>query len=255
MENLYLSLDRQLQVEELQDRLEMMRTIEERSNEERLRIARENMKVYIPLAEELGLSRVQNELQELTIKYGFPDDYKVLKQKLMEAEDKCEAVFQTFKFPICALLDGLGIDYDFIYRMKSVYSIWRKMRIDGKAFDEIYDLFATRIIYRPHEKVEPLERIGYTNYSLDPKPLPLDIFDPEILECWRIYTAITSIYHVQPSRIKDWINHPKPSGYQALQMTCMGPDGTWVEVQIRSERMNHEAEYGNAAHWKYKAKL
>ena len=245
-------MDHQLQVEELRDRVELMRTLEDKPTSECMTIARENMKVYIPMAEELGMNDIKSVLQELTIKYGFPDDYKELKRLLHEAEDKCEMVFQTFKFPICALLDGLGIDYDFIYRMKSVYSIWRKMRIDGKSFDEIYDLFATRIIYRPPEVITPLEQIGYTNYNLKPKPLPLDIFDPEILECFRIYTAITSIHHVQPIRIKDWINHPKPSGYQALQMTCMGPDGTWIEVQIRSERMNNEAEFGSAAHWKYK---
>lgn len=187
------------------------------------------------------------------MKYGYPEEYKDLKRLLQEAEASCQLVFDTFKLPICALLEGLGIKFEFQYRMKSVYSIWRKMKKYGICFDEVYDLFATRIIYKTPETLVPLTEIGEAEYKLDPEPPSLEIFDPEIVTCWRIYAAITSIYRVRPDRIREWITHPKPSGYQALQMTCMGPDCNWIEIQVRSERMNYEAEYGSAAHWKYKA--
>lgn len=237
----------------LEERLALMKSLDGKSLDECRRIADETLEVYAPKAEEIGMDKIQGELQELSMRYGYPDDYNSLKRLLQEAEASCHLVFETFKLPICALLEGLGIEFEFQYRMKSVYSIWRKMKKDGKTFDEVYDLFATRIVYKTPEKVEPLTGLGLTDYNLDPAPISPEIFDPEILTCWRIYAAITAIYRVQPDRIKDWITHPKPSGYQALQMTCMGPDCNWIEIQIRSERMNYEAEFGNAAHWKYKA--
>lgn len=247
-------LDQELSAKEavIRERLELMRNLDSLSTEEQKRLSEETLETFAPMAEELGLSKAQSELQELAMKYGHPEDYKELRRLLQEADASCQLVFETFKVPICAMLTTLGIEFEFEYRMKSVYSIWRKMKKDGKCFDEVYDLFATRIIYKVPEKVKPLTEIGFTEYTLDPKPLPVDIFDPEILTCWRIYTAITALYRVQPNRIKDWITHPKPSGYQALQMTCMGPDCNWIEIQIRSERMNYEAEFGEAAHWKYK---
>lgn len=240
-------------VAELEERLLLMKSLEGKSDEECKAIADETLNVYAPKAEEIGMHKLQGELQELSMKYGYAEDYRELKRLLQEAEASCHLVFETFKLPISALLEGLGIEFEFQYRMKSVYSIWRKMKKDGKTFDEVYDLFATRIVYKTPEKVKPLTDIGLAGYELDPKPIDPSLFDAEILTCWRIYAAITAIYRVQPDRIKDWITHPKPSGYQALQMTCMGPDCNWIEIQIRSERMNYEAEYGSAAHWKYKA--
>lgn len=185
-----------------------------------------------PIAEELGYGKYQSEMQNLAVKIGFPDDYKEIKGLLQESEAMCEMVFKTFTLPIRAMLDDIGLQYELEYRMKSVYSIWRKIR-NGRCFDEVYDLFACRIIYKP----------------LTDGP---DFLDQEKLTCWRIYNTILALYRVHPDRIKDWVTHPKPSGYQALQLTAMGPDCNWIEIQIRSERMHHEAEFGQAAHWKYK---
>lgn len=240
------------QVRKLYERAALLRSLEGKPADECRALADDTIRSCIDQAEELGLQNLQKELQHLSVYYGYPEEYKSIKRQMQEAEASCELVFKTFRVPICALLDGLDIDYDFTYRMKSVYSIWHKMHKDNKTFDEIYDLFATRIVYRPRKEEKSLEQFGLVDYRLDPSPLPVNIFDPETLECWRIYTAITSIYRVQPDRIKDWVTHPKPSGYQALQITCMGPDCNWIEVQIRSERMHNEAETGSASHWKYK---
>lgn len=211
---------------------------------------------WAPLAEELGMSKVQSELQELCIKMGYPEDYKNLKKLLLESEMTCEMVFRTFALPIRAMLDEMGIKYEFKYRMKSVYSIWRKMRVDHKHFDDVYDLFATRIIYKP-QFPRPLPEAIPTDIDILPEAVPviqqtLADMDPERYTCWRIYTVISMLYRIHPERIKNWITHPKPSGYQALQMTVMGPDCNWIEIQIRSERMDYDAEYGAAAHWVYK---
>lgn len=208
-------------------------------------------------AEELGMSREQRELENLSVKLGHPEEYKRLKTLLLESEMTCEMVFRTFALPIRAMLDDLGIDYDFKYRMKSVYSIWRKMHIDHKQFDDVYDLFATRIIYRPGKRITPLAFTSDNIVDQQPeaaavKEWQLANMDVERFYCWRIYTVISMLYRIHPDRIRDWITHPKPSGYQALQLTVMGPDCNWIEIQVRSERMDYEAEQGSAAHWKYK---
>lgn len=210
-----------------------------------------------PLAEELGLSGPQHELEELSVKLGYPEDYKRLKRLLLESEMTCEMVFRTFALPIRAMLDDMGIDYDFKYRMKSVYSIWRKMTIDSKEFDDVYDLFATRIVYRPKATIDPLpfapdNVVDSVPLAAATKQWQLENMDVEKFYCWRIYTVISMLYRIHPDRIRDWITHPKPSGYQALQLTVMGPDCNWIEIQVRSERMDYEAEQGVAAHWKYK---
>lgn len=236
----------------IEERLELMRSLEGHPLEECHRLAEENIHTFIPMVAEMGVFSLQNELQELTIRFGYPDEYQQIKEAMKDAEDSFEQVFDAFRKPICALLDSLEIDYDFVYRMKSAYGIWRKFKTDGKSFAEIYDIYAARIIYRPKDSEKSLQELGIAHYNLNPQPLSVNIFDPEILECWRIYTAITSLYRVQPDRIKDWVTTPKPSGYQALHMTCLGPEGNWIEVQIRSERMHEEAEHGKAAHWKYK---
>lgn len=219
-----------------------------------------------PLSERLGMHIEQKELQDTCVRIGYPEDYKKLKKLLQDAEASCEMVFRTFALPIRAMVDDLGIEYDFQYRMKSVYSIWRKMRIDHKEFDDVYDLFATRIVYKVPEQTRNED--GTARFSWDKqkaeevsdlKPAeaaalsnPEGNIDVERLYCWRIYNVIAMLYRIHPDRIKNWVTHPKPSGYQALQMTVMGPDCNWIEIQLRSERMDYEAEQGSAAHWKYK---
>lgn len=216
---------------------------------------REILSNWAPIAERLGMHSEQTELQNLAVKLGYPDDYRRLKMLLLESEMRCEEVFRTFALPIRTMLDDLGIEYEFKYRMKSVFSVWRKMRTEGKTFDDVYDLFATRIVYKP----QPANAF-VPEYELDEDPevaivkdQTLLSIDPERYTCWRIYTVISMLYRIQHDRIKNWIRHPKPSGYQALQLTVKGPEGHWVEIQIRSQRMDYEAEYGIAAHWRYKA--
>jgi len=199
---------------------------------------------HAPAAERLGLMAEKSQLEHYGMVYGHPDEYAELKQLLIEAEATCEMVFRTFRAPICSMLDSINLQYTFEYRMKSVYSIWRKMTASGITFDDVYDLFATRVVFKPHEKAELLQP--------DERALDPSFLDPEKLDCWRIYTVITSLYRAHPDRIRDWITHPRPSGYEALQLTVMGPDCNWIELQIRSERMNEMAEHGAAAHWKYK---
>ena len=210
-----------------------------------------------PAAEEMGLEHEQHEIQDLAVKLGFPEDYSRLKKLLIESEMACEMVFRTFALPIRAMLDDMGIEYDFKYRMKSVYSIWRKMRNDNKQFDDVYDLFASRIIYKPKPLIDDLPMVKPNCVDQEPeagavKAWQLANIDLEKFYCWRIYTVISTLYRIHPDRIKNWITYPKKSGYQALQLTVMGPDCNWIEIQVRSERMDYEAEHGVAAHWKYK---
>lgn len=203
-----------------------------------------------PIAEQLGMHAQQKELLDSAVRLGYPDDYAMLKQLLIDSEAMCEIVFKTFALPIKAMLDDMGIEYDFQYRMKSIYSIWRKMRIDHKQFDDVYDLFATRIVYKVPEKALPLDtNMAPPEGFMDPE----EDFDVEKLYCWRIYNVISMLYRIHPDRIRDWVTHPKPSGYRAVQLTVMGPDCNWIEIQIRSEQMDYDAEQGTAAHWKYKA--
>lgn len=207
-----------------------------------------------PLAERLGLHAEQKEMQDTCVRIAYPDDYAHLKKLLQDAEASCEMVFRTFSLPIKAMVTDLGIEFDFQYRMKSIYSIWRKMRIDNKEFDDVYDLFATRIVYKvPEDGNVSWDVQGDTEAAeIRPAGATEESIDIERLYCWRIYNVIAMLYRIHPDRIKDWVTHPKPSGYQALQMTVMGPDCNWIEIQIRSERMDYEAEYGAAAHWIYK---
>lgn len=219
-------------------------------------LADEVMENLAPEAERLGLGTLQYAMLNLAVKIGYPEDYSRLKQLLQDSEAMCEIVFKTFALPIKAMLDDAGIEYSFIYRMKSVYSIWRKMRIDHKHFDDVYDLFATRIVYKVPESATPLTSPNSLDalpeVAADKEQLNKEV-NMEQLICWRIYNILSMLYRIHPDRIKNWITKPKPSGYQALQMTVMGPDCNWIEIQIRSERMDYEAEYGAAAHWKYKA--
>lgn len=222
--------------------------------QELLALADDVMENIAPMAERLGMHAEQKELLDASVHLAYPEDYARLKQLLQDSEAMCEMVFKTFTLPLRSMLDDLGIEYKLLYRMKSVYSIWRKMRIDHKEFDDVYDLFATRIIYKVPEDshvswdVQKLPDVA----GLEPKDFKEENLNIEFLYCWRIYNVIAMLYRIHPDRVKNWINHPKPSGYQALQMTVMGPDCNWIEIQIRSERMDYDAEHGVAAHWKYK---
>lgn len=238
------------------DHLELLRQMDERGvqAEEAKPACHEAMETYGPLAEELGLKHEQHEMLDLAVKLAYPEDYTMLRRLLLESEAMCESVFKTFALPIYSMLDDLGVEYTFLYRMKSVYSIWRKMHVDHKQFDDVYDLFATRIVYKVPEgtaetlnstlPIEAKESMNEVKASMQ--------MDQEKLWCWRIYNVISSLYRIHPDRIKDWVTHPKPSGYQAVQLTVMGPDCNWIEIQIRSERMDYEAEYGQASHVNYK---
>jgi len=210
------------------DRLHNMRTLSALPPLKQHRIANETLYLYAPLAYRLGLFEIKSELEDLSLKYEHPEEYEEIKQKLKESEESRERLFKTFSAPIIGLLDGLGLKYTFKARLKSTYSIWNKMRKKRIPFEEVYDLYAARIVFTPQSD------------------------ESEKTDCWRIYTAITSVYKLHPDRIRDWISHPKNNGYEALHVTVMGPDGNWIEIQIRSERMDEIAEHGLAVHWKYK---
>lgn len=254
------------QVQQVLDHLALLRQMDrqgasrdvssapEASAEEVLQAVHQAMEVYGPMAEHLSMKQEQREMLDLAVKVGYPEDYAMLRRLLLESEAMCESVFKTFALPIYSMLDDLGIEYTFLYRMKSVYSIWRKMRVDHKQFDDVYDLFATRIVYKvPEGKAQtfnstlPIENQEHVQAACAGMQL-----DQEKLWCWRIYNVISSLYRIHPDRIKDWVSKPKPSGYQAVQLTVMGPDCNWIEIQIRSERMDYNAEYGSANHANYK---
>lgn len=209
---------------------------------------------WVPLAEHLGMYAEQSTLQNLAVKLGYPEDYHRLESLLQHRRKTCEIVFQSFALPLRSMLDEMGIEYELTYRMKSIYSVWRKMRVDHKDFNDVYDLFAARIVYKtqPTRLLSPLEKLNADPEIAAAMRDTVMSIDPEHLTCWRIYAIVATLYPVQTTRIKNWIKHPKPSGYQALQLTVKGPSGNWIEVQVRSERMHYEAELGKAAHWLYK---
>jgi GTP pyrophosphokinase len=228
--NLLLTISEDVRVIliKIADRLHNMRTLDALEPQTQHRIADETLYLYAPIAYRLGLFNIKSELEDLSLKYEHPDEYARLKQQLQEQEEGMQRIFATFSAPIVSMLDDLGLKYSFKYRMKSIYSIWRKMKTKNVPFEEVYDLFAARIVFQPESEAT------------------------EKTDCWRIYNAITSVYKLHPDRIRDWISRPKSNGYEALHVTVMGPDGNWIEIQIRSERMNEIAEKGLAAHWKYK---
>ncbi|MBR5240849.1 MAG: bifunctional (p)ppGpp synthetase/guanosine-3',5'-bis(diphosphate) 3'-pyrophosphohydrolase [Muribaculaceae bacterium] len=210
------------------DRLHNMRTLSSLYKSKQHKIAGETLYIYAPLAHRLGLFEIKTELEDLSFKYENPDIYNEIKQKIAATESERETEFKNFAVPIVKKLDELGIDYEIKARIKSVYSIWKKMENKHIPFEEVYDLYAVRIIFNPKRE------------------------EDEKRECWEIYSIITDIYRPHPDRIRDWISRPKANGYQALHLTVMGKDGNWVEVQIRSKKMDEIAERGFAAHWKYK---
>lgn len=210
------------------DRLHNMRTLASQAPNKQYKIAGETMYIYAPLANRLGLNKIKTELEDLSFKYEHPEEYKDITNKLSMSEEQRQKLFKDFTTPIRAALDFLGIQYEIKARVKSPYSIWNKMQNKHVSFDEIYDILAVRIIFTPKERAN------------------------EINECFNIYVAISRIYKSHPDRLRDWLNHPKANGYQALHVTLMSKQGKWIEVQIRSDRMDEIAEQGFAAHWKYK---
>lgn len=210
------------------DRLHNMRTLSSMTPAKQFKITGETMYIYAPLAHRLGLFAIKTELEELCFKYEHPDVYVELNKKIEETSVERTKIYERFAAPVFQALDKMGIQYEMRARVKSVYSIWKKMEDKNIDFNEVYDLFAVRIIF----EVFP---------GMDEKK-----------QCWDIYSAITDIYKLRPDRIRDWVSHPKANGYQALHLTVMGPDGRWIEIQIRSRRMDDIAEKGFAAHWKYK---
>ena len=210
------------------DRLHNMRTLQSQPANKQYKIAGETLYIYAPLANRLGLYKVKSELENLSFQYEHPDEYNSIKDKLRETERSRHKLFDQFTAPIEEALQQMGIKYYIKERVKTPYSIWTKMQNKHVTFDEIYDILAVRIIFTPNKREE------------------------EINECFNIYVAISKIYKSHPDRLRDWLSHPKANGYQALHVTLMSKQGRWIEVQIRSDRMDEIAEQGFAAHWKYK---
>ena len=225
---LTLSDDVRVILIKIADRLHNMRTLGAMPMNKQIKITGETIYLFAPLAYRLGLYSLKSELEDLCMKYRFPQQYAEITQKLQESEASRREFINKFNAPIIASLNRDNINYEISGRVKSVYSIWSKMQRKQIPFEEIYDLFAIRIVF---------------------KPLP---FPSEKTQCWQIYSTITDIYTPKPDRLRDWISMPKANGYEALHSTVMGPDGVWVEVQIRTQRMEDIAERGFAAHWKYK---
>ena len=210
------------------DRLHNMRTLGSMLPSKQYKIAGETLYIYAPLAHRLGLFAIKTELEDLAFKYEHPEAYNQIKQKIAETEESRQQIYNNFSKPIVAKLKEMGLEFEMKARVKSIYSIWNKMESKHIPFEEVYDLYAVRIIFKcPNEADEKKE-------------------------CWAIYSVITDIYKLHPERTRDWVSRPKANGYQALHLTVMGPDGQWVEIQIRSRRMDEIAEKGFAAHWKYK---
>jgi GTP pyrophosphokinase len=225
---LTMSEDIRVVLIKMADRLHNMRTLGSMAPNKQYKIAGETLYIYAPLAHRLGLFAIKTELEDLSFKYEHPQAYEDIKAKIAESEARRDAVYTDFAEPIKQKLAEMGLEYEAKARLKSCYSIWRKMQNKHIPFEEVYDLYAVRIVFECDDPAR------------------------EKQICWNIYAAITDIYKLHPERTRDWISTPKANGYQALHLTVMGPDGNWIEVQIRSRRMDEIAEKGFAAHWKYK---
>ena len=211
----------------LADRLHNMRTLDSMKREKQLKISSETVYVYAPLSHRMGLYNIKTELEDLSMKYLEPEAYKEIARKLAETKRERTRYINEFIRPIKEKLEKGNFDFEIYGRPKSIHSIWNKMKKKAVAFEEVYDLFAIRVIL-----TSPAER--------------------EKEDCWKVYSFITDEYTPAPERLRDWLSNPKSNGYEALHTTVMGPQGKWVEVQIRTKRMNEIAEKGLAAHWKYK---
>ncbi|MBN1108048.1 MAG: bifunctional (p)ppGpp synthetase/guanosine-3',5'-bis(diphosphate) 3'-pyrophosphohydrolase [Bacteroidales bacterium] len=210
------------------DRLHNMRTLDSMPEHKKMKVAGETIFLYAPLAHRLGLFAIKSELEDLSFKFRQPQIYDEIAAKLKHSEKKFFALINKFALPIIEKLTEVGISFDISGRPKSIFSIWKKMQAKNVPFEEIYDVLAVRIVFEPTPDI------------------------PEKTQCWNIYSMITDTYLPKPDRLRDWVSRPKPNGYEALHVTVMGPEGKWVEVQIRSRRMDEIAERGYAAHWKYK---
>ena len=225
---LTMSEDIRVVLIKMADRLHNMRTLGSMAPNKQYKIAGETLYIYAPLAHRLGLFAIKTELENLSFKYEHPDAYRKISEKIAATEAARVEIFENFAAPVRSRLDEMGLKYKAIARVKSVYSIWNKMETKHIPFEEVYDLYAARIVFECDDQSK------------------------EKGICWQIYSAITDIYRLHPDRTRDWISNPKANGYQALHLTVMGPDGNWIEVQIRSKRMDEIAEKGFAAHWRYK---
>src|SRR6187551_3542593 len=211
----------------LADRLHNMRTLDSMKREKQLKISSETVYVYAPLAHRMGLYAIKTEMEDLSMKYLEPDTYRYIAQKLRDTKRERTRYINDFIRPLKEQLDKADFRFEIHGRPKSIHSIWNKMKKKGVSFEEVYDLFAIRIIVD-------------------------STYEKEKGDCWKVYSIITDEYNPSPERLRDWLSNPKSNGYEALHTTVMGPQGKWVEVQIRTLRMNEIAEKGLAAHWKYK---
>src|SRR3954470_860933 len=211
----------------LADRLHNMRTLDSMKREKQLKISSETVYVYAPLAHRMGLYNIKTEMEDLAMKYMEPDSFRYIAQKLQDTKRERTRYINDFIRPIKEKLEDANFNFEIYGRPKSIHSIWNKMKKKGVGFEEVYDLFAIRVI-------------------LDAPP------EKEKEDCWKVYSLITDEYTPSPERLRDWLSNPKSNGYEALHTTVMGPQGRWVEVQIRTRRMNEIAEKGLAAHYKYK---
>jgi guanosine-3',5'-bis(diphosphate) 3'-pyrophosphohydrolase len=224
---LTLSDDVRVILIKLADRLHNMRTLDSMSRKNQLKIASETKYIYAPLAHRLGLYAIKTELEDLALKFTEEEQYKSIASKLLETKTQRTKYIKLFTEPIIEELEHQGFKYEIKGRPKSIYSIYNKMRKQNIPFEEVYDLFAIRVI-------------------VDSPP------ESEKADCWKVYSIVTDFYRPNPDRLRDWVSTPKANGYESLHTTVMGPKGRWVEVQIRSKRMDEIAEKGFAAHWKYK---
>jgi GTP pyrophosphokinase len=225
---LTLSDDLRVILIKIADRLHNMRTLESMPEHKKMKIAGETIFLYAPLAHRLGLFAIKSELEDLSFKFRQPQIYDEITGKLKHSEKRNIALINKFSLPIIEKLLEAGFQFDISGRPKSVFSIWKKMQAKNVPFEEIYDVLAVRIVFKPVPGI------------------------PEKTQCWNIYSIITDSYLPKPDRLRDWVSRAKPNGYEALHLTVMGPEGRWIEIQIRSERMDEIAERGYAAHWKYK---
>ena len=212
----------------ISDRLHNMRTLGSQLPGKQYKIAGETLYIYAPLANRLGLNKIKEELEDLSFSYEHPEEYRSIKEKLAGMREHLTTIFDQFTAPIRQKLDETGLRYEIKARIKAPYSVWNKMQTKHVEFDEIYDILAVRIIFE-------------TEKGMD-----------ETAECFKIYDIVSTIYKPHPDRLRDWVHNKKANGYQALHTTLMSKAGKWVEVQIRSRRMDDIAEQGFAAHWKYK---
>ncbi|MBN2481773.1 MAG: bifunctional (p)ppGpp synthetase/guanosine-3',5'-bis(diphosphate) 3'-pyrophosphohydrolase [Bacteroidales bacterium] len=225
---LTLSDDVRVILIKLADRLHNMRTLDALPSHKQMKISAETLYLYAPLAHRMGFYSIKSELEDLSLKYRNPKVFHDLSSKIKSKEESHKKFLEEFSGPIKTQLDKNGIHYEISGRYKSIFSVWHKMQSKNIPFEEVYDLMAVRIVFEPFSDI------------------------PEKTQCWNIYSMITDVYMPKPERIRDWVSTPKANGYEALHATVMGPKGNWVEVQIRSTRMDEIAERGFAAHWKYK---